>query len=91
MVKHIVMWKCDDAAAKAKIKADLEALTGVVPELISAEVGLSDTGKGYDICLTATLASMDDLAAYQINPDHCKVKDYINTVVTDRAVCDYEI
>ena len=92
MVKHIGLWKLKDPNAeeiKEKMKTDIEALVGVVPGLKSAEVGFGYSG--YDVCLTAVVEDKAALDAYQIHPAHVQVKEYIGTVVTDRAVCDYEL
>lgn len=92
MVKHIVLWKLqnpNDRAVKEKIKTDIEALVGVVPGLISAEVGFGFSG--CDIALTAVVEDRAALSVYQNHPAHVKVKEYIAGVVADRTVCDYEI
>ena len=65
MIKHIVMWKLlpqaegKSAAQNAQwMKSNLESLMGVVPELLSCEVGINVKEGNYDACLIATFDSL---------------------------------
>lgn len=98
MVKHIVFWNfkdCHEGMDKkqiiSKVKHDLEALVGVVPGLLLAEVGTGFNPNGYDCCLYSEFESIKALEDYQVHPDHQKVKDFVATVVVSRVVCDYEV
>lgn len=98
MIKHIVFWSFKENAngmAKpeilAKVKHDLEALVGVVPGLLKAEVGIGFNEKGFDACLYSEFTSKEALDGYQVHPEHAKVRDFITEVRTERAVCDYEL
>lgn len=92
MVTHIVMWKLTDREAlatnSALIKEKLEALVGVVPGLVNAEVGIGFDG--FDLALSCTLESREALAVYQDHPEHVKVKELIGSIACERAFCDYE-
>ena len=44
-----------------------------------------------DISLYTEFASRAALDAYQIHPDHGKVKDFLPLVRTERRVVDYEV
>lgn len=97
MVKHMVMWKLrtfdtlqEREAAEARIKAGLEALVGVIPGLRYAQVGKNFNPQGYDLCLYTELDSREALEGYQQHPEHLKVRAFIHTVITERAVCDWE-
>lgn len=97
MIRHIVMWNLKDEAEGAvkkengrKIKEKLEALNGVIPELIFAEVGINFNPNGYDLCLFSQFADKAALDVYQNHPEHVAVKEFINKVVAERVVCDYE-
>ena len=83
MVKHIVMWNLTDkdkvAENGAIMKQKLEALVGVVPGLLRAEVGVGFNG--YDAAL----------AVYADHPAHCKVKEFVHSVICERVCCDYEV
>lgn len=94
MVTHIVFWKLhtdDPDAAAAKIKSGLEALVGVVPGLLSAEVGRGlKPDAAYDLCLVSKFSSVEALKAYRTHPAHVRVSDYVHTVIENRAAVDYE-
>ena len=62
MVKHIVFWKLHDQAEgqtklenAKKIKEKLEGLVGVIPGLLSANVGINQNGGEYDAALILSL------------------------------------
>ena len=94
MVTHIVFWKLDTAdpdKAAARIKSGLEALVGVVPGLLTAEVGRGlKPDAEYDLCLVSTFESAEALAAYRTHPEHVKVSDFVHTVIAKRTALDYE-
>ena len=100
MLKHIVMWSLAESAegrSKAEnaqwMKEHLEALVGVVPELLSAEVGINvcESEMAYDAVLVSTFESKEALDAYKIHPAHKAVSDYCKKVRLSRVVCDYWI
>lgn len=98
MIKHIVMWKLKPeaegrtAAENAQwMKTHLEALMGVVPQLLSCEVGINVAAGNYDACLVSTFASLEDLAAYKIHPAHQAISSYCKLIREERVACDYEI
>jgi hypothetical protein len=98
MLKHIVMWKlkevadCGDRVQNAgKMKHDLEALKGKIPQIRHLEVGVNSIPSegSYDVVLYSEFDSEQDLLAYQKHPEHQKVADFIATVRERRAVVDY--
>lgn len=96
MVKHIVFWKLADTAEGAsklenakKIKQGLEALAGVIPGLLEAEVGINENGGEYDAALVSSFESMEALKAYDVHPEHQKVRDFVTKVRLSRAAIDY--
>lgn len=99
MIKHIVMWKLKPEAEgrtaagnAAWMKEHLEALLGVVPELLECEVGIDIAGDGnYNACLVSVFNSLEDLAAYKVHPAHLEVSAYCNKVRESRVACDFEI
>ncbi len=98
MIKHIVCWNFKDNFGGLdkhqiiqKVKNDIEALVGVVPGLLHAEVGEGINPSGYECCLYSELESTEALAVYQSHPAHQKVKDFVANVATSRIVCDYEV
>lgn len=97
MVRHIVMWKvADDAQAKERalaIKHSLEALKGVINEIVDIEVGINfnDTDSASDVVLVSTFKSKEDLEIYQDHPEHKSVgANYVRPYVKERRVVDYE-
>jgi hypothetical protein len=100
MIKHIVMWKLKDFAEGAgkaenalKIKASLEGLQGKIKGMRVLEVGINnnDSAAAYDVVLYSEFDSVEDLIAYQNNPEHTKAGDIAGKVRLDRKVVDYEV
>ena len=76
------------------MKEQLEALVGVVPELLSAEVGISpaleQAASGeYDACLLSTFASPEALAAYKVHPKHKAISAYCKEARLKRLAFDW--
>lgn len=94
MIKHIVMWKLKDenkAENAQKLKTMLESLNGVIPELVSAHVGINIfyENDSYDLCLVSSFKSLEDLQAYKIHPLHVKVSEFCKSVREKRKSCDF--
>jgi hypothetical protein len=100
MVKHIVMWRFKDGAegkSKAEniaiVKAELDALKGVIPQITDDfEVGINFTkaDTAYDAVLVSSFKSREDLLAYREDPRHKKAAAYNKKVRSERVVVDYE-
>lgn len=99
MVKHMIIWNFKQEMSQeekkesaAKIKAGLEGLKGVVPGLLEIRVQTEflDSSNG-DIMLDSTLESVEALKAYQVNPDHLKVAQFVRSVVESRKCVDYQL
>lgn len=99
MVKHIIIWNFkkemtdeEKAESAARIKAGLEGLKGVVPGLLEITVYTEFlSSSNGDIMLDSTLADEEALKAYQVNPDHLKVAQYVRSVVDSRKCVDFEL
>ena len=98
MVRHIVLWRLlEEAEGKNNwenaqiIKEGLEALVGVIPGLLEAEVGINENGGDYHACLNSKFESMEALKAYDVHPEHEKVRDFVTKVRESRVAVDYEI
>lgn len=99
MVKHIILWtlkEMDDAKkaqVKADIKAGLEGLKGVVPQIVDIKVytdGLPSSNA--DIMLDSTFNSAEDLKAYAVSEAHVKVADEkVRPFTAIRSCLDFEI
>lgn len=94
MIVHIVLFKLKDASPGNVAEASkvLEGLRGKVPVLRSLEIGTDvlRTERSFDLALTATFDSLDDLQAYQVHPAHKEVIAYIAGVRESAVAVDYE-
>jgi len=95
MITHIVFLNIKPELNKSEILAELEsrllALNSSIPELNHLEFG-ADFNKSplaFDAALYSTFNTKADLEAYQVHPEHEKVKAYIGEVCSQRAVVDY--
>ena len=99
MIRHVVTWKLssEDAAERASQAAEvarrLNALDGVVPQLLSISAGANSVypDANWDVTLVADFDSVEELEAYQVHPAHEKVAVYIRSVVASRVAVDFEV
>lgn len=98
MIKHIVMWKLKPEAEGHTahenalwMKQHLETLMGVVPQLLSCEVGINVVDGNYDACLVSTFASLEDLEIYKKHPAHVEISTYCKKIRESRVACDFVI
>jgi hypothetical protein len=98
MLKHIVLFKLKPSAEGAskeenakKIKRDLEALRGRIPQIRHIEVGINSIpgDAAYDIAIYSEFANEADLNIYAKHPEHVKVADFVGKVRESRVVVDY--
>ncbi|MCF6360768.1 MAG: Dabb family protein [Cyclobacteriaceae bacterium] len=96
MITHIVFLNIKPELNKAEIlatlKSNLLGLNDSISELNHLEFGVdfNQSDVAYDATLYSNFNTKADLEAYQIHPEHLKVKDYIGKVCSSRAVVDYE-
>jgi hypothetical protein len=98
MIRHIVLFKVSDRTpdgARAQVetlRAALEPLAASVPGVLalrlSADPKFVETH--WDAALETEHASWEDLAAYQVHPEHARALDVVNSVAAEKAVVDYE-
>ena len=99
MIKHIVLFKLktdlssDEKKSIAQnFKNALESLKGKIPCLLSIEVGVNENAEeSYDIALTTTFETIDDLHNYAQHPDHVAATQIIKYAKESRACVDYII
>ena len=100
MLKHIVLFKLKAKAEGAtkeenakKIKQDLEALKGKIPQIRHLEVGLNSimSEAAYDVAIYSEFANEADLNTYSRHPEHQKVAEFVGKVRESRVVVDYLI
>lgn len=94
MITHIVLFKLKDRSPGniEKTRQVLDALRDKIDQIRSLEVGVDVLRKerSYDLALTATFDSLEDLQAYQVHPEHLDVVEYINRVKDTTVAVDYE-
>ena len=99
MIRHIVSWKLADAdeasksAAFAEISAALSVLPASLPQIRSLTVArnMAYPEKNFDVVLVADFASLDDLEAYQVSPQHIAAAEVVKARVSARASIDFEV
>ncbi|MBN2165498.1 MAG: Dabb family protein [Marinilabiliaceae bacterium] len=97
MVKHIVLFKFKDfRTAQEKleklneVKHALLSLTDKIECLLSVEVGLNNNpNETFDLALTTSFNSFEDIDIYAKHPDHLEVAKLIAPIKADRACVDY--
>ncbi|MBK7392015.1 MAG: Dabb family protein [Chloracidobacterium sp.] len=75
MLIHIVCWKYKpetDQAAREDHRDRLKALTGVIPEIVTFDVGADvlHLDRSFDTGLVATFEGRAELDAYTDHPEH---------------------
>lgn len=78
MLTHIVCWKYKAETTdeiRSEHKARLRALPGIIPEVLSFEVGsdILHLDRSFDTGLTSTFADRDTLDVYINHPEHQEV------------------
>jgi heme-degrading monooxygenase HmoA len=91
MIKHIVMVKmaeeADGRSAKENLeifKAKLEALPGLIDEIVGYEVGVDILSgpNSYDLVLVSEFESLETLKTYIAHEEHQKVVEFMKVVDT---------
>lgn len=75
MLVHIVCWKYKGEigdAVREDHRRRLNALVGVIPEIVSFDVGadILHLDRSFDTGLVATFPDLEGLEAYTVHPDH---------------------
>lgn len=96
MIRHVVIFQCDEAKASQEelegIKCDLEKLVDLIPELLKIEVGVNmNSAEKQHISLIADTEDMAALDAYSKHPEHVKVGTRLRKIMTGRTCVDYTI
>ncbi|PRB13706.1 Dabb family protein [Microbacterium sp. MYb62] len=98
-IRHVVTWKlaAEDAEVRAAQAAEvarrLNALDGVVPQLLSISAGanVAYAATNWDVTLVADFDSVAAIDEYQVHPAHEEVAVYIRSVVASRVAVDFEL
>jgi ABC-type antimicrobial peptide transport system ATPase subunit len=92
LITHVVLMKFTDPANAIETKSRLEALPATIPHIKTLHVGLDVVRSevSFDLCLTTTHDSIEELRAYQGHPDHLEVGAWLRPLLEARATVDYE-
>ncbi|GEO84739.1 MULTISPECIES: Dabb family protein [Alphaproteobacteria] len=96
-VHHIVMWKVAGDAqsskqdAIAKVRAEFEALRGLIPGMTRLEIGVDHSRVSYscDMVLVTEFESEGALQAYATHPAHLAARDRLEGLRIARHQVDY--
>lgn len=97
MIKHIVSFKLKGGTDERRRYAEsfrdaLMALPAQVPQLRAMEVGLNENpAESWDLVLTATVDTLEDVALYSAHPAHVAAAAIIAPVKEARACVDYTV
>lgn len=97
MIKHIVLFKFKNIVDKTlllqDIKAELEQLCQIIPQLKELHVGINvNPTEKWDLSLEALVENKQDLDIYANHPAHQQiVQTKIAPFKEDRACVDYQI
>jgi Stress responsive A/B Barrel Domain len=99
MIRHIVTWKlkAEDPDAKAaafdRLAAGFGSLPHLIPGIKTLHMGrdLDEIASNWDVVLILDVASTKDLDAYQVHPEHEKVKQIVRELTGERSAIDFEL
>ena len=94
MIRHVIMWKFNAGEAEnmRKFLAGLQALDGVIPEILRMEIGVNcKEGNNFDACLIADFADLDALERYKHDPRHVAVSRLCKSIRSARGAVDFEV
>lgn len=99
MVKHIVLFRLDDALESERLAALIQefraailALPARIPFIrrIEVEANINPDEK-FHIALCGEFDSLDDVRAYALHPDHVAAAGIIKPYIAVRACTDYTV
>ena len=94
MIKHVVMWKFKEGTEEQmnEFLTGLQALNGVIPEILEMEVAKTDVPDSeVDAMLVSKFESMETLNAYKVNPKHVAVSNLCKSIRVSRVAFDDEV
>ncbi|MBR2131826.1 MAG: Dabb family protein [Oscillospiraceae bacterium] len=93
MIKHVVMWKFkpDTEREMNEFLDGLRGLYGVIPQILSQEIGVNCVDGNFDAVLISTFESLEALDTYKNDPRHVAVAGLCKNIRTDRVAVDFVI
>ena len=96
MVKHILFWELNTENKRnvqeivTELNGKFQNMMPAIRGLLKAEVGANYNGGNYDFALYMEFTDRAAEAAYQVHPEHCKMKEYLKAVTAAKVCVDYE-
>jgi uncharacterized protein (DUF1330 family) len=99
MIRHVVVWKIaatdpEQKASDTQTVVDLlSSLPPIVPSIVSLSVGgnVIYPETNWDVSVVIDFESLDDLEAYQADPEHLKVSAQVKQLVGERSGVDFVV
>lgn len=97
MIRHIVAWNFRDEFTEdenysnaIRVKYELENLKNLISLIVEirVDINLSSTSNR-SIMLNSLFHSEEDLAKYQVHPEHERVCKLVGSVMKDRVCLDF--
>ncbi|WP_026476144.1 Dabb family protein [Alkaliphilus transvaalensis] len=96
MIRHIVAWNymdgfCDEENQEnaEKVKYELENLKNLISEIVEMKVILNPAKtSNRKVVLISLFYTEQDLANYQVHPEHKRVSQFVGSVMKDRVCLD---
>ena len=93
MFRHVVMWSYKEGSTAdnaQEVKAALEGLKGLVPEIVDIKVHINQLSYSTkDVLLDACFADEAGFLAYMESEDHWAAAQVVQKYLTDRMAFDY--
>lgn len=100
MIKHIVLWRLNEAYSEKEkaahiqtMQQELLSLKGKINELRSIAVYSNHdkaADSNHDLILDTEFNTLNDLSSYQVHPEHQAVVKSLGAIKKERAAIDYE-
>lgn len=98
MIRHIVLFQLKgelSTSVKSEVmesfRQGILSLPEKIKSIVSIEVGINvNPDEAWDICLSGTFASMDDVRSYAVNPLHTAIAGELKRYLQNRSCVDYE-
>lgn len=98
MIQHIVLFRFRPdvtasirEAARNAFKEGIESLPVVIPQIRKIFVGFNtNPAETWDICLTSTFDTMEDVQTYSAHPAHKAIGRELMQHIAERACTDFE-
>jgi hypothetical protein len=95
MIQHVMLWNYKDDVSsehRAHIEAELAALPGRIPTLLSLAYGpvVGGRNQSFDHCFVMRFTTSEDLAEYNGHPEHQKFAAMFREACAVQVVADFE-